>query len=63
MNLGQIVKDERIKKGISQQALATKAEVTKRAIAYWESGQRQMTVESADKVLKALGLSVVLGAR
>ena len=61
MNLGEIVKAERRKQGISQQKLADAAGVTKRALNYWEKGTKHMNLESADKVLKALGISFTIG--
>jgi transcriptional regulator with XRE-family HTH domain len=61
MNLGKVLKDERQRQKLSQQTLADTAGVTKRAIAYWESGKKQMNVESADKVFKALHMSVKIG--
>lgn len=63
MNLEKIMKKERIKQGMSQYDLAAKAGVTPRAIAYWENGEKKMTVESADKVFKALHMSVQIGGR
>lgn len=60
-DLSRIIREERIKQGISQQQLADKAGVTKRSIVYWETQGREITIEYADKVLKALGVSVVLG--
>ena len=61
-DLGRIIKEEREKQGISQQQLAGKSGVTKRFVVYWETGGREITIEYADKVLRALGNSVVLGA-
>lgn len=61
MDLGKLVKEERVKQGMSQRKLAETAGVTPRAIIYWESGQRQMSVENADKVLKALHVSIKIG--
>lgn len=58
---GVILKREREKKSLSQQGLANAAGVTRRAIVHWEHGTRQMTIESADKVFRALGVSVVIG--
>lgn len=63
MDLGTILKEERIKKGLSMQALADKAGVTSRAIYYWENGEKSMSLESADKVFKALEVSVIIGKR
>lgn len=60
-NLGMILKDERVKKGLSQEKLAEMAGVTKRAIIYWENGKRKMSVESADKVFKVLNVTINIG--
>lgn len=61
MNFGKIMKEERLKQGMSQQRLAEVVGVTKRAIIYWENGKRKMNIESADKVFKALKVSVNIG--
>lgn len=61
MNYGKFLKEQRIKKKISQEKLAKDAGVSKRAIAYWESGKKKMSLESAEKVFKALHVSVVIG--
>lgn len=37
------------------------AGVTKRAIAYWENGDKHMSVESADKVFKTLNVTIKIG--
>ena len=63
MNLGKILQEERKKRGLSQQKLADAAGVTKRSIIYWENGKKLMTVESADRVFKALHISIVIGER
>ncbi len=57
----KIVQNERIKKGLSANALGKKAGISGRAITYWESGQREPSLESAHKVLKALGVTMVIG--
>lgn len=61
MELGKILKETRIKKGMTQAALAEKAGVTIRSITYWENGKKKMTVDSADKVFYALGEKYVIG--
>lgn len=61
MDYGTFLKEERVKKSLSIQALADKAGVTSRAIYYWENGKRSMSLESADKIFKALDVSVVIG--
>lgn len=61
MEFGKILKEERTKRGISQKKLAEAAGVTARAIIYWENGQRQMNIENADKLFKALHTSIKIG--
>lgn len=61
MEFGKILKEERIKRGISQKKLAEAAGVTARSIIYWENGQRQMNIENADKLFKALHMSIKIG--
>ncbi len=63
MDLGKILKEARISKGMTQAELAEKAGVTIRAITYWENGRKRMTVESADKVFGALGESLTIGTK
>lgn len=63
MDYGKLLKEERNNKKMSQYQLAQEAGVTKRSIAYWESGTKKMSLESADKVFKALHVSVVIGER
>jgi len=41
MELGKMLRDERIRQGLSQQKLADAAGVTKRAIIYWEKGSEK----------------------
>lgn len=61
MEFGKILKEERIKQGLSQRKLAEAVGVTPRAIIYWESGQRQMNIENADRIFKALHISIKIG--
>lgn len=61
MNIGKFLKESRISKGMSQQELADKAKVTKRAINYWENDDRKMSLESADKVFSALEVTLTIG--
>ena len=46
---------------MTQAELAKKAGVTIRSITYWENGKKKMTVESADKVFRALEEKLVIG--
>ena len=62
MDTGKLIREQRIAKGLSHQKLADKAGVTKRALIYWESGERKITLECLDKVLKALDIEIKIGA-
>lgn len=61
MDFGNIIKNERKKQGISQKKLAEAAGVTTRAVIYWENGQRQISIENADRILKALNITIKIG--
>lgn len=61
MNLGVRIKNLRIEKQMTIEQLAKATGVTTRTIIYWENGQREMTLGNADKVLKALGATVIIG--
>ncbi|QNO14952.1 helix-turn-helix transcriptional regulator [Alkalicella caledoniensis] len=61
LDFSKKIKEEREKQRISMYSLAKKANCTSRAISYWETGQRIPNIEIADRVLKALGIKLVLG--
>ena len=61
MEFGKIIQSERVKQGLSRKELAEKAGFTKRAIIYWESGERTMSIENADRLFKALNLTIKIG--
>ena len=50
VDIGTLIKEERKKQGITIAELAKKAQVTRRAIYYWESGKRGITVDCADRI-------------
>lgn len=50
-------------KGISKAQLAKRIGCTSRAIEYWISGERTMSLENADKLFKALDLTICIGKR
>lgn len=58
---GEILQNERKRKGISQKKLSEMTGITVRTISYWETGKRKMTLENADKVFKALQVSISVG--
>ena len=59
--VGLMIAQERIKKKMSKAELAELAGFTTRAVEYWESGKRNISFDNADKVLKALEVTVKIG--
>lgn len=57
----EILLKSRKQKGFSQSELANKSGFTKRAIQYWEKGQKSISLENADKLLTALGTEIKIG--
>lgn len=60
-NFGKIIRRSRESQGISQRELAQRANVSMRSIVFWEQGAINITLENADKLLKALGVEVKIG--
>lgn len=46
---------------MTQSQLAERAGTTLRAVQYWEQGKKNITLENADKLLKALGVEIKIG--
>lgn len=63
MNLGKLIRDERIRQKLTYQKLADMSGFTIRAITYWENGERKMSVENADRILNVLHISVTIGEK
>lgn len=59
----KILRENRKQRGISQSELAKKAGLTKRAIQYWEKGEKSISLENADKLFKALGIQITIGTQ
>lgn len=57
MTLGQMIRDARIKKKISQQELANRIGVTKGAVSQWETGHGAPKRSNAAPLAKELGIS------
>ncbi len=58
LKFGKKVKDERIKKNLSQEKLAEKAGVHRTYIGMIERAEKNITLENIEKVAKALGLKL-----
>lgn len=58
-----ILRENRKQRGISQSKLAKKAGFTKRAIQYWEKGEKSISLENADKLFNALGVQITIGTQ
>lgn len=57
IRIGQRIQELRIKQGLSQEALALKADVSTSHIGKLERGERNATIESLEKVVNALNVS------
>lgn len=55
---GQRVRAERLKLGLSQEALAEKANVHRTYIGMIERAEKNITLTNVDKIARALGLSI-----
>lgn len=55
---GEKVRQERLRLGLSQEALAAKAGVHRTYIGMIERAEKNITLENISKVAKALGLSI-----
>ncbi len=56
MKFGAKVRDERVKLGLSQEELATRAKVHRTYIGMIERAEKNITLENIEKVTKALNL-------
>ena len=53
---------KREEQGISKKDFTKMIGRTQRAFQYWERGDRRISLDTADKALKVLGVSAVIGA-
>lgn len=58
MNYGNLLKEYRTAKSVSQRMLAERSGVSRRSIEFWELGERGMTLTNAEKVFGALGYRI-----
>ena len=56
--LGAALREARKEKGLSQQDVAEKLNVSKMAVSHWEKGDRSMTALNLIKYCKAIGISI-----
>ncbi len=55
---GTIMREERIKKGMTQQELAEIVEVTSESISYYEAGKKRPSFEKMKIICNTLGISM-----
>ncbi|WP_142413084.1 helix-turn-helix transcriptional regulator [Hathewaya massiliensis] len=63
MKIGEIIKKERNKYNISKSQLAKIVGCTTRSIDYWEAGERNISLENADKIFRALNMTINIGLK
>lgn len=63
MDIGLMIATERTKNNLSTKKLAEAVGCSSRAIEYWESGKRKISLENADKVFKVLGKTLIIGVK
>lgn len=56
-----IIKEERQRQRISQTELARRSGLSRVAISKWENERKSISLENADKLLKALGVEIKIG--
>lgn len=61
MVIGNLIKEERKKQKLPKKVLSERTGFSIRSIDYWESGERNITLENVDKILKALKVGVTIG--
>ena len=55
------INTKRAEQGISKKEFTKMIGCTQRAFRYWELGERRISIDTADKALKVLGISAVIG--
>jgi DNA-binding XRE family transcriptional regulator len=58
MKYGEILKGVRVKKGLSQEALAEQAGVAQKSISVYESGSSLPSVKIAERIAQVLGVTL-----
>lgn len=62
-SLAQIIRKAREEQGLTLKQLSEKSGFTVRAIQYWESSAKNISLENADRLLKALGTEIIIGGK
>ena len=57
----KILRKAREEKNITQLELAHRTGFTNRSIIFWEQGKKNISLENADKLLKALDIEITIG--
>lgn len=57
-NLGELVRNMRLAKGLSQEEFATRCDLHRTYIGFIERGEKTVTIETADKIAKGLGIKL-----
>lgn len=60
---GEILRNARKKRGITQQKLAEITGFTTRVISYWETGRHEISLKNANIIAKALGITISVGKK
>lgn len=59
----EILKEEKRRQKLSNVQIAKELGCTTRTIYYWLTGERSISIEKADELLKILGRNIVIGNR
>ncbi len=58
MNIGELIRNIRLNKGLTQEVLAEKAELSRNTIVNFENKKRVPRVDDLESIAKALGVEV-----
>jgi len=58
IKFGKKVREERLKQGLSQEELATRAKVHRTYVGMIERAEKNITLENIEKITKALGMGI-----
>lgn len=61
--VSKILKKERLKRGLTFKEFGKLIGCTGRAVSYWETGKRNISLDAADKAFKNLGITVTIGKK